>query len=807
MKSTVSTNSLMENTLKESIAGMICAGLVGLVVMLMLPACGDGPPPDAIGLPTNTPYPDNLSTSPQPDTSPEPEPEVASRPVPNVQFVGAADLSDEGKLSLADLIERIESGVVQVVVESGGGSGFIIDPGGLVVTNEHVVRGARRVEIWMTNGRRFTAEVLERNEIADLAVLKIDSNERFYSIGVGDPDGARVGDEVLALGFPLADSIGNSLTVTRGIISSTRVVDGVELLQTDAALNPGNSGGPLVNRDGEVIGVNTSKLYESAGGMPVSSIGFAVSVSEIERRLPSLGGVSVTARGAPTPTLSITPTTTAGLTPAVTPTPTQTPTLAPTPPTVATPTPAPAVTPTPTLPFVSVSSGSNNACGLRADGTIVCQGKSEYGNLSPEEHLTSISISDTHICGLRDDGIAVCWGDTALLLQPGSLLKDERFIAISVGRYHNCGLREEEVSNPLYRKPGDPTSGLLGIGVSLIEVAYCWASDTMDWALPPQERRFTSISAGRLEGCALRDDGIADCWGISNIVGGEQPPEGERFTSISSGESHACGLREDGVAICWGDIASPPEGERFMSIRSGQTNTCGLREDGTAVCWGRIDSPPEDEQFTSISGGTFHGCGLRENGTILCWGGNLWDEFSPGDERFISVSSGNGHTCGVREDGVIVCWGSLSWKEVEHRKDTSDPAYGLGVDLDGALSSFEGLGFEFDPVELENGRPGVLGSKPLDPPNTPGEIIEVILIGDERGIEEAHLVFSHDTILLSPEILTFLRIMSNGQLTDIDWMASDFIEGRNPSEMKIEDVIVEATLMTDSIHIAFKRHD
>ena len=68
-------------------------------------------------------------------------------------------------------------------------------------------------------------------------------------------------------------------------------------------------------------------------------------------------------------------------------------------------------------------------------------------------------------------------------------------------------------------------------------------------------------------------------------------------------------------------------------------------------------------------------------------------------------------------------------------------------------------------------------------------------------------MFSHDTILLSPEILTFLEIMSNGQLTTIDWMASDFIEGRNPSEMKIEDVIVEATLMTDSIHIAFKRQD
>ena len=749
----------------------------------------------------------------KPETPVATTPVSSATPVVNIQFFGAADLSDESKSSLADLIEHIQSGVVQIATGSGGGSGFIIDSTGLVITNAHVVAGESRVEVWLTNGRRYEAGVLERDAASDLALVKIDGSDSFDTIPIGTPGRVRVGDEVLALGFPLADRIGTNLTVTRGIISSTRTVDGIELLQTDAALNPGNSGGPLVNRDGEVIGVNTSKIYETTGGRPVSNIGFAVSVIEVERRLSTMGGSSVASRGAPSPTPTITPTNTATLTPAVTPTHTLTPTLTPTPVPTGTPTaiPAPAPTatptptPTPTPPFVSVTSGSYNACGLRADGTIVCQGESEYGNLSPNERLTSISISDTHICGLREDGVAVCWGDTALLLQPGSLLKDERFVAISVGRYHNCGLREEEVRTPLYHRPGDPTSGVLGTAVSSIQIVFCWASDTQGWSLPPQDRRFTSIGTGWSETCALRDDGIAVCWGLSTIVGGTPPPEDEHFISIVSGGSHACGLHKDGVAICWGDIASPPEDERFMSISSGQDNACGLREDGTAVCWGRIAPPPEDEQFTSISSGTIHGCGLRENGTMLCWGDGLWDQFSPGDERFISVSSGDWHTCAVREDGTIVCWGSLDWKESEHREDASEPAYGIGVDFGSARSSFERLGFRFEPIDRQDGRPALLGRKPPDQISTSGESIDIILIGDERGIEEAHLRFSHDTVLLSPGILTFIQIMSNDQLTDIDWMVNDFIEGKNPSERRLEDVAVEATLQADSILIIFKR--
>ena len=89
--------------------------------------------------------------------------------------------------------------------------------------------------------------MLELDATSDLALLQIDGGGSFQAFAIGNPDTVRMGHEVLALGFPLADEIGTNLTVTRGIISSTRVEDGVQLLQTDASLNPGNSGGPLVN--------------------------------------------------------------------------------------------------------------------------------------------------------------------------------------------------------------------------------------------------------------------------------------------------------------------------------------------------------------------------------------------------------------------------------------------------------------------------------------------------------------------------------------------------------------------------------
>ena len=107
--------------------------------------------------------------------------------------------------------------MIQVTTGGGGGSGFVIGSDGLVITNEHVVSGESNVNVWLTNGRRYPARVLESDAASDLALLQMTGGGRFYAMSVGGGSPVRMGDEVLALGFPVADRIGTDLTVTRGI--------------------------------------------------------------------------------------------------------------------------------------------------------------------------------------------------------------------------------------------------------------------------------------------------------------------------------------------------------------------------------------------------------------------------------------------------------------------------------------------------------------------------------------------------------------------------------------------------------------
>ena len=215
------------------------------LLLLIAAACGGDPGQRADPLPSPaappTVMPPTNTPTPPPTSTPEPPP----APVLNIQFVGAPeDLSDERKSSLADLIESVQAGVVQITTGGGSGSGFILTADGLVVTNEHVVAGESTVGVWLTSGRRYDGDVLDRDAAADLALVRIDSGDSFDAIPVGNPDAVRMGDEVLALGFPIADRIGNSMTVTRGIVSSLRKLRGVDLLQTDAAPEPGQQRWP-----------------------------------------------------------------------------------------------------------------------------------------------------------------------------------------------------------------------------------------------------------------------------------------------------------------------------------------------------------------------------------------------------------------------------------------------------------------------------------------------------------------------------------------------------------------------------------
>jgi len=153
------------------------------------------------------------------------------------------------------------------------GSGFIIDPAGIVVTNNHVIDGADEITVTLQDGTSLKATLVGRDERTDLAVLKVTPEKPLPSVAFGDSDASRVGDWVLAIGNPF----GLGGTVTAGIVSARGrdINQGPydNFIQTDAAINRGNSGGPLFNMDGEVIGINTA-IYSPSGG----SIGIGFSI-------------------------------------------------------------------------------------------------------------------------------------------------------------------------------------------------------------------------------------------------------------------------------------------------------------------------------------------------------------------------------------------------------------------------------------------------------------------------------------------------------------------------------------------------
>lgn len=163
--------------------------------------------------------------------------------------------------------------------QKGLGAGFVFDQDGLIITNNHVVEGAERVTVRLQDYREFAAEVVGTDPLTDLALLRIETEEELPVVTLGDSDEIRVGEDVVAIGNPF----GLSSTVTTGIVSAKgRNISGgpyAEFIQTDAAINRGNSGGPLLNMEGEVIGVN-SAIYSPTGGSV--GLGFAVTSNIVQ---------------------------------------------------------------------------------------------------------------------------------------------------------------------------------------------------------------------------------------------------------------------------------------------------------------------------------------------------------------------------------------------------------------------------------------------------------------------------------------------------------------------------------------------
>ena len=238
----------------------------------------------------------NLGRLAPPPTSPPVPTPLA--PPPTAAVAAAPPVTASEEQLLIDLYQRVNPSVVAILVEdqTGGalGTGFVIDTEGHVVTNFHVVEGAQQIEVDFPSGFKTRGQVLGTDADSDLAVIKMDTlPEQLVPVPLGDSDQVQVGQRVVAIGNPF----GLSGTMTIGIVSGLgRTLQSVrttesgafsapDIIQTDAAINRGNSGGPLLNLQGEVIGVN--KALESETGFN-AGIGFAVASNTVKQVVPYL---------------------------------------------------------------------------------------------------------------------------------------------------------------------------------------------------------------------------------------------------------------------------------------------------------------------------------------------------------------------------------------------------------------------------------------------------------------------------------------------------------------------------------------
>ncbi len=224
-----------------------------------------------------------IQTSPSPSPSPAPAPinpgwdapvQTETQLTPDMSVVVA-----QVRPSVVAINVRITSYDIfnQPITQEGAGSGWIIDPNGMIVTNNHVVQGANEIIVSLDDGRSLPSQQVAADPVSDLAVIKIDATG-LTAVTLGDSSRMKVGMKVAAMG----NALGLGISMTGGWISRTgaSITVGNEtlynLFETDAAINPGNSGGPLVNTAGEVIGITNAKLVATG----VEGVGYAISINE-----------------------------------------------------------------------------------------------------------------------------------------------------------------------------------------------------------------------------------------------------------------------------------------------------------------------------------------------------------------------------------------------------------------------------------------------------------------------------------------------------------------------------------------------
>lgn len=230
----------------------------------------------------------------------------------NVTFVPQSFTeSSEDAMSAADAFNKVSPAVVIISTVStsnsmsmfggageveGMGSGFIINENGDILTNYHVINGAKDIKVTLSDGREVSASVVNFDQDKDIAMIKLAEGTKVPAVAeLGDSDEIYPGAEVIAIGTPLSKNL--AYTLTKGVISgSNRSIDSngtgkpMNLIQTDAAINSGNSGGPLVNTKGQVIGINSMKLSSqaSSSGASVEGIGFAIPINDVKNQIDTL---------------------------------------------------------------------------------------------------------------------------------------------------------------------------------------------------------------------------------------------------------------------------------------------------------------------------------------------------------------------------------------------------------------------------------------------------------------------------------------------------------------------------------------
>ncbi|MCY6492596.1 S1C family serine protease [Leptolyngbya sp. GGD] len=208
--------------------------------------------------------------------------EILNRPIeepPSQAYkIAAIATSSRPAMTLEQLVGQTLPSIVQIRTPNGRGSGFLLDSSGLIMTNQHVVGSAFSVKVKLYDGSIVNGRVLRRDAVADAALVKLEGEmSEVAGLPICHTDRVRVGQSVVAIGNPL--SFSNS--VTQGIVSGFRRNASRSLIQTDTAVNPGNSGGPLLNRDGKVIGIVTEKIASEG----IEGLGFALPIGEVLQRL------------------------------------------------------------------------------------------------------------------------------------------------------------------------------------------------------------------------------------------------------------------------------------------------------------------------------------------------------------------------------------------------------------------------------------------------------------------------------------------------------------------------------------------